>query len=222
MSIDVVRSEREAIAKAANDLARQGYEVVRDPGRSDLPEFLRDFRPDLIAHRGNEHLVVEVKSKWFDQEPRQWRALAEEVRRHPGWQLRLILGEPRQSEVPPPLSLEEINEKLSSARRLYEAEERGAALLMLWSLLEAASLHRLSALGIALDRPKTPIALLKDLVSFGLLEQEEYDRLRPVVALRNAIAHGRAAMSVDREIFDALVELVRRLIVAKTEPHPAV
>ncbi|HXQ67999.1 MAG TPA: hypothetical protein VN980_15620 [Alphaproteobacteria bacterium] len=222
MSIDVVRSEREAITKAADDLARQGYEVVREPGRSELPDFLRNFRPDLIAHRGNEHLVVEVKSKWFDKEPRQWRALAEEVRRHPGWQLRLVLSGPRDDEIPPPPSLDEIDAKLSSSRKLYESGEAGAALLLLWSLLEAASYHRLSELGAAPDRPKTPIALLKDLVSFGLLEQKEYDRLRPVISVRNAIAHGRATMLVDRDIFDALVDLVRRLIEAKTEPHPVV
>lgn len=221
MSIDAVRSERDAIAKAADDLTRQGYEVVREPGRGDLPDFLRSFRPDLIAHLGDEHLVVEVKSNWLDHEPRQWRALAEEVKRHPGWQLRLVLGEPRQDDIRPPLSLDEINEKLNSTRGLYEAGEGGAALLLLWSLLEAAGLHRLSELGISQDRPKTPTALLKDLVSFGLLEQEEYDRLRPVVALRNAIAHGRAAMPVGREIFDALIDLVQRLIAAKAESHPA-
>ncbi|MFI4988204.1 MAG: hypothetical protein ACHQF3_12260 [Alphaproteobacteria bacterium] len=219
MTIDVVRSEREAIAKAADDLVRQGYEVVREPDRSALPDFLRNFRPDLIAHRGDEHLVVEVKSNWFDQEPRQWRALAEEVGRHPGWQLRLVLSGPRQEEIPPPSSLGEIEAKLGSTRGLYEAGERGAALLLLWSLLEAASHHRLSELGAPPDRSKTPLALLKDLVSFGLLEQEEYDKLRPVTALRNAIAHGRATMPVDRKIFDALVDLVQRLIAAKAEPH---
>ncbi len=214
MTAEPAQVEKEAIARAADDLVRQGYDVIREPGRNDLPEFLHGFRPDLVAHRGAEHLVVEVKGGSWGQDPSSWRDLAAEVRRHPGWQLRLVLAAPpsgRAANVPPPPSPSAIRKKLRSARRLYESNEQAAALLLLWSLLEAAAHHRLKELGVSRDGPKTPIALLKDLVSFGLLEPEEYDQLVPGVTLRNALAHGRSTMPVARDIFDKLAVLVERL-----------
>src|SRR5215470_12786790 len=55
--------------------------------------FLRGYQPDLIAHRGDEHLVIEIKSGRRTTNPSYWRSLAEEIARHPGWQFQLILGE---------------------------------------------------------------------------------------------------------------------------------
>ncbi len=221
MVTETVQSEHEILSKLADNLARQGYEVVREPRPRDLPKFLREYQPDLIAHRGDEHLVIEIKSGRRATKPSYWRALAEEVARHPGWQFQLILGEaPKgpQITMPPPPSLVEIRNQLSSTRRLYDRGEHAAALLLLWSLLEAASQQHLGALDARSNRPKTPIALLKDLVSFGLLDQKEYDKLARVIELRNAAAHGRSNVQIDRPTFARLFKLVDNLAKIPLEP----
>ena len=38
----------------------KGYDVSIEPQGGQLPDFLQAFRPDLIAHKGDEHIVVEV------------------------------------------------------------------------------------------------------------------------------------------------------------------
>lgn len=224
MAMQASRSESEMLSKVVDDLTRKGYEVVREPGFHDLPDFLRGYRPDLIAHRGDEHLVVEIKRRRRAIQASHWRALAEEIARHSGWQFQLVLAEvPGVSEIamPPPPSLEEVRKQLASTRRLYQTGQHAAALLLLWSLLEAATYHRLSELDESPNRPKTPIALLKDLVSFGFMRQGEYDKLAPVVELRNATAHGHSNMRLARTTFDKLFRLVERLASSQLEPTPA-
>ena len=51
-----------AAATTMDRLRAQGWEVLSEPGSSDLPAALSAFRPDLVAHRGEEHVVVEIKS----------------------------------------------------------------------------------------------------------------------------------------------------------------
>jgi hypothetical protein len=205
-------SEDDLIIALAADLARQGYEVLREPTLAELPEFLRGYRPDLIAHRGDEHLVVEIKA---NDRPPHWRELAEAVGRHPGWNLQLIMAAPTRGNItsfPQPPSQDDIRRQLAAAQRIYDSGEHAAALLLLWSLLEAAAYYRLGDLGLAVNRPKTPIALIKDLVSFEILQQEEYDDLAAVTALRNAAAHGHSTLLVDRATFSKLVSLIERLL----------
>ena len=49
----------------------------------------------------------------------------------------------------------------------------------------------------------------------GLIEDEEYERLREIRGLRNLVAHGALGIEVQREDFDELAELTRRLAVYK-------
>src|SRR5947209_20446919 len=59
---DLVTSEREAIKQYADWYSRQGYQVSIEPSPRELPEFLRTLAPDLIAHRDDENVVVEIKT----------------------------------------------------------------------------------------------------------------------------------------------------------------
>jgi hypothetical protein len=53
--------ESQVIAKVADEYRRRGYDVAVKPSGADLPDFLGDFKPDLIARNGTESVVVEVK-----------------------------------------------------------------------------------------------------------------------------------------------------------------
>ncbi len=39
----------------------KGYDVSIEPQGDQLPDFLQAFRPDLIARKGDEHIVVKVR-----------------------------------------------------------------------------------------------------------------------------------------------------------------
>lgn len=65
MTASTVNLEREELLKIAEQYRNQGYEVVFQPSPEDLPDFLKNFRPDLLARRENEAVIVEVKSHFL-------------------------------------------------------------------------------------------------------------------------------------------------------------
>src|SRR5688572_13574751 len=76
---------REALERVASEYRERGYRVLVEPRGRDLPGFLRDANPDLIATRGDETLVIEVKNSPKDVDPVQLRVLSERIAAQRGW-----------------------------------------------------------------------------------------------------------------------------------------
>ena len=57
------KQEREQLLKLAENYRQKGYEIFLHPNLEDLPDFLKSYRPDLIVRRGEEAVVIEVKSR---------------------------------------------------------------------------------------------------------------------------------------------------------------
>ena len=55
--------ERERLLKLAEKYREKGYEISFHPNPEDLPDFLKSYRPDLIVRRGEESVVIAVKSR---------------------------------------------------------------------------------------------------------------------------------------------------------------
>ena len=55
--------EERRVQEIAREYRDKGYEVVIRPGRSQLPDFLADYSPDVLACGENENLIVEVGSR---------------------------------------------------------------------------------------------------------------------------------------------------------------
>lgn len=208
------QSNQVVLSNIADDYTQRGYSVIIEPKSEDLPRFLRKYRPDLIAKKGTEAVVIEVKTLGKARDSRTLRDIAEEIRKHPSWRLQVIIADQpqywdTQFKTPP---IEEIKNRTEVAARIYEAGDHIAAFLLLWSLLEAAARHRLREVGVERAVPRTPVALLKDLVSFGYLDQEEYDRLAEIARMRNAAAHGFLTLPLDQAKFRHLQSLVESLL----------
>lgn len=212
MNLDLVASEANILRELAREYSEKGYEFIITPGREQLPEFLRSFHPDAVALGERESVVVEIKGS-SSSGARRWRGLAEEIRRHEGWRLRVVLAEPATTPEPQRPSIDEIRSQLCSVQRLFQSGERVAGLLLLWSLLEAVSEIRLTQIDESW-RPeqRSPEALIKDLISFGLAEQEDYQRMRKLATARNAVAHGYTTTVIGGEDFEFLLDMVRRLV----------
>ena len=212
---DVANSERETLARVADDLSRRGYEVVINPRFDELPEFLQDFQPDAVARGDEEVVVIEVKAAGAAYEGPRLRKLAEEISRHPGWRLQIVLasppGEGHEGREGLP-TIPEIRETLLAARRLFESGDAAPAVLLIWSLLEAALHRRLERMEVDRPRAQSPHALVKDLVSFGFVDQAEYRNLGDLADLRNALAHGRLGSEIEPAAFARLQSLVEELI----------
>lgn len=193
---------QEAAARAVQRLREQGWDVLVEPGPEALPEALAGFRPDLLARRGDEHVLVEIRSR--RQPPDlDMVTLAERVAALPGWRLDLVYV----PDNPAVAGHEQLRRWVQSAQDLAQSSPE-AALLLGWSATEGL-LHQLAEpLGVDTDQAGR---LLATLASLGELEHDEHDELRRAWEARNALAHGRVGPPVTARLVQELVQRASRL-----------
>jgi hypothetical protein len=220
METSIASAATRRVEQIANEYKDQGYEVLVEPQIPQLPGSLAGFRPDLVVRRGDEVVVIEVKSRESLSDPRL-QALAEAVRRQPGWRFELVLLKP---ELGPPgtreWSAEDVTDTLSQVETLLRSGHQEAALLLAWSAAEATLRLLAHKERLALEREDAPY-LLKLLVSRGVFTRAQYDLLWDVLQSRNAVAHGLKPPELDPAKIGNLVKLLLRLIRAIQSPaHP--
>jgi hypothetical protein len=205
VSADITVSERASIRQYADWYSSQGYEVSVEPALRDLPEFLRALAPDLIARRDGENVVVEIKTSSpasFEQVQRLARALENRS----GWKLRVVYADLPDPEWQPPSELPnnaDLLARLDAVGGANESDDQSRVrFLLLWSIAEAAARHRLASLGIPPTRRISSSALIKTLLTEGIIEDERYAILRRALAVRNAIGHGFLNQPIDPILFE--------------------
>lgn len=194
-----------AVEQLAIDLRSDGYDVVIEPQGADLPVSLRDVRPDLLASKDGQHIVYDVKLR--GSPTRSYEELRRRVEAIPGHSFRLYFApdDDRDLDFPPP-SETTIRRALADPERLLAEGQVAAALLLGWSLFEAAARRRMADDANDPKRGVTPEGLLVRLVHLGYLDDSELARLRTIVRARNRVAHGDLDVELDST---ALAELRR-------------
>ena len=206
----------EKVRELAARYAEQGFDVVVDPRDDDLPFDLEGYRPDLLARRGGDGDLVEVKLSGTRLSVDRFREIAEEVRRHPGWRFILVTADDvARDEVPAAggglPSWGRIRERAAAAVDLAErGESAEAALLALWAALEGILRRLARRTSLPVDRLPTS-TLLRHLHSHGELSMEQYDLAMRALEIRSAVAHGYDAPETV-EAARGLALLVRELL----------
>ena len=215
---DLVTGEREAIRQYADWYAQQGYEVSVEPSPRELPKFLRTLAPDLIARRDGENIVVEIKTS----SPASFGAvqrLARALEHRAGWKLRVVYVDLADPEWQPPPGLPETKDLSAQLDLIGRANEDGvqrrAEFLLLWSIVEAAARHQLSTLKVPPTSRISSSALLKMLVTEGIIEDHNYAVLRRGLAARNAIAHGFLNQMIDAALFEEIRGAAKDLLATR-------
>ena len=116
-------SERQRVQKVGQVYRDKGYDVLIEPQSDQLPDFLQTFRPDLIAHKGDEHIVVEVRTRGQVSDFPQVNELAKVVRNEAGWKFELFLLGPENSffmNEASPLTVEEIRSKRKEVALFFQ------------------------------------------------------------------------------------------------------
>ena len=70
------------VREVADSYVRRGYLVEIEPLEEDLPEFLDGFRPDLLARKPGDNIVVEIKSRGKVRQVDYWTRLGNTVKGH--------------------------------------------------------------------------------------------------------------------------------------------
>lgn len=213
------RTEREArrLRRIAERFQREGFEVTSEPRGPSLPSWLRRFNPDLVATRGREGVVVEVRSRGEVRGDKSLQQLAEIVEEHPGWRFELDMSNPRETSQPEesaqaPASEPQIREYLQAADQLADKELWNPAILIAWAGFEGAARKAMAPHGFD-PAPMPTVALLKALRTFGYVDAPSHERLRALSDVRNQVAHGaQASWRADPADVTFLIEVASQLL----------
>ena len=203
-------SERMRVEEIAQTYRDKGYDVLIEPRGDQLPNFLQAFRPDLIAHKGDEHIVVEVRTRGQVSDFPQVNELAKLVRNEADWRFQLVLLGPENSlsvAGASPFTVEEIRLKIKEVAFFVKNGHLEAAFLIGWSLVEA-TLRTLAVKEEIAGETATPDYLLKQMTFEGILARETYHDLKHAQQTRNAIVHGFKPSQLTVETVQELIDLI--------------
>ena len=203
-------SERQRVQKVGQVYRDKGYDVLIEPQSDQLPDFLQAFRPDLIAHKGDEHIVVEVRVRGQVSDFPQVNELAKVVRNEADWKFQLVLLGPENSlsvAGASPFTVEEIRLKIKEVAFFVENEYLEAAFLMGWSLVEA-TLRTLAVKEGIEGETATSDYLFKQMTFEGIIARETYHELKHAQKTRDAIAHGFKSSQLTVETVQELIDLI--------------
>lgn len=216
MTGSIANLERERLLKLAEEYREKGYEVSMCPDPETLPDFLKNYRPDMIVSRGDETAIVAVQSRssLASSSTQYLQNLAKIVEKNPGWRLELVMINPDDvsysGRAESSLQEPEIKAGLQVARQLA-TQHPESAILYSWSLAEATLRLVAEYEGIGLQR-FDPVSLVKKMVTEGVISRSQYQLLMNALSLRNAIAHGFKTEKITRDSVGDLVNVTEDLL----------
>jgi hypothetical protein len=215
MNAPMKNLQQEKVDALAAKYAQAGFEVVKEPGPADLPFDMGFYRPQLLARKGNEGLIFEVRASSSYISVDRFQSIAEEIAEHPGWRFLLVtLDDVDEKAVPTTLAelpgWAELSRRLEEVGPLIEQRALAPAVLYLWSIFEAGLRRWAIEQNIPVERfPEK--ALLNHLYSHGAVSVDHIDTLQEFLDRHNRIAHG-ASESIDSaratEWFNVVAEFV--------------
>ena len=227
MNAQTEQLEREQLLKVAEEYRQKGYQVVISPNFEEIPDFLRDYGylPDMIVHRGEEAVIIEVKSRRsIGTAAQNLRRLAQIVANHPGWRFQLVMTNPEDAtysaKIEDSLQEDEIKSKLQVARELTN-DHPELAIVYAWSLAEATLRLLSNHEGLSVKR-FDPLSLLKQLATEGVISGTDYQSLINVFPLRNAVAHGFKTTEVTTNSVLDIIEITEQLLNSLSITEPSV
>lgn len=178
--------------EVVKDLRERGFNVITNPRDADLPEFLTGYRPDIIAVRGDERLVIQIASKASLQKPSDIEKFARAVQSQKGWSFEIVLTNPKQEDVPSDqeTSRQTLTRKLNEAHELATNNFHEAAALLGWAIFESAA-----RISMGREQPNAspqipPSALIRQLYAYGIIGKLDFNFLDKTLKKRNALVHG--------------------------------
>ena len=209
---DVTILETRLADVKAEEYRGKGYVVSRDESLDVLP----GFRADLVARKGDEVKVIEVKCRSTLTANPHAGELARLVNSKPGWSFELILvGQPEALESPDGAKSfegEYILQRIEQAERVLVSGFPGVAFLLAWSAFEALLREMIEEEGVSVKRITTSGYVLNRAVIHGVISRDDYQGLAGMMKYSNAIAHGFEVNGFGDELVADLIGTTKRLL----------
>ncbi len=220
------RSSRELtkIKELAAEYRKLGFDVHIQPTRSKRPSFLQELQPDMIASRGDENIVVEVKSGSGGIES-PYQQFVSALQNQPGWRFELVLTNSREvakygSEYEL-LDGDEIRSMAIESHKSLRRGERRIAALLAWICLEGVLVEGLRKYIATPVLNRSPKRLIKEAVSMGLLNQGDYRNLEHFAEFRNGFVHAMRVEPPQAEDIQYVLQIVNKILNRKGDDRPA-
>ncbi|WP_415376670.1 hypothetical protein [Patiriisocius sp. Uisw_017] len=183
--------ESRRTSEVVKDYIKKGYEVILYPQEEQLPDFLKNYQLDILAKKGDENIVIEIKSRETINSSKYLIELANKIENRDDWRFELILTNPRKHNIEYQIpSILIIENKLDNIYQLKSANQIDAAFLISWATFEAATRKILKAEQPNSEIELAPNGLIKQLFSFGIIGKMNYNQLLKISKKRNEIVHG--------------------------------
>lgn len=197
------REHERAVLQIVKSLEDDGYAVIREPTQNHFPFDLEGYTPDLLAVKGQERLVIEVKIRGSAATFDRYKALIQKIESNPGWRflIKNIVDTPalvntQSSQISDPDSIRAYLEKAQSVARTGAPE---MAIPYIWNAIIA--LLRLEAKKLGLDTGGlTDRSLVNQLYSMGGISQENHERLLNWNQVRNSIVHAMSTSVAEKDV----------------------
>jgi hypothetical protein len=197
----------------------QGYQVVVHPEPKDLPDFAKTFNVEIVARRADGSALVSAKKspKELEADPNVAK-YAEITEKQPGWRFDVVvLGPNDETKMPDKRdakepSDEDLGHQFEIVRRLIDAKVNQQALVLAWSLLEAAMRRRLQAEGEEAGWGSSPRTMMNELLSAGALSNSVFRDLEGLFQARSAIVHGFTMPIIEPSAVNFILDVARKLL----------
>jgi len=202
------------LASVMNAYSKLGYDVVSQPSKEVLPDFLRSFQPDLIARKPGENLIVQLKNRVQAKSLSYWLRLEQTIQEHPDWKLQLIDPGSLDIDLAPgsePTDNDTIKEQISQAEQLLSTNNPDLAVVVAFGALEAAMRAIVVAHELSWDHINV-LTLIATLLDAGYFDQDDVSLVRRMMEKRNAIVHGFSGKPIDSQSIGEFIDLVNEVI----------
>ena len=200
--------ERELLERLKSSYEQRGFTFVSRPKSSAMPAFLTGYVPDALATKGDEKVMIEVKSRQGADTERRLAELKQRIAGHEHWKLSVVYAPGREEDavlIALPKA-EALYRKMDETRELCESGHGSVAFVLAWSLLEAALNYRKKPAGVG--QLRSPGQLVQSLAIDGYINEGLEKNLRRLAALRNRIVHGDLQASASKAEIETVLEAV--------------
>lgn len=177
----------------AKQYEADGYTVVRNPKQDLIPFNLEGYIPDILATRGDENILIEVKTSKARVNTEKLFKISKIVQSHPGWKFSVVtINEDEINEFKKSLPELDIN-KISKTLILVEGNLKNSNLSIflvpqIWvCYISILSMHLINE-GVEISG-LSDLSILNSAYSEGILDYQDFERSREFLSLRNFVCH---------------------------------
>jgi hypothetical protein len=182
------RPEQEFTRQLAEEFRGEGFQPL-DPTqlRKELPP---GYIPDLLLQRGDEFIVIEIKSEEEHRSIEQLRLIKQTIESRPKWQFKLyVLPRPKDADNLQD-NLQDVGKLISRAKQFNRSGEFEAASVILWMAIEIALRTLLTHYQSRPNLGVSGMSMARGLLSLGELSESDLQLIEQAWRTRNLGVHG--------------------------------